>query len=215
MNDIDQCYRTIKDTLPGIQGWCSENKAFTLASIIIGLRLKVSCEIGVFHGRSCFPMARAHCCVGGKVVAIDPWSAKEASNGYTGANYSYWNTTQRMQNAEQQFRNLIANYDLGPWVDIRKERSDDVVPFECELLHVDGQHTQQAVRDVQRFTSKMPAGGIVFLDDINWYNDNNFDVADAVKWLLLNGFEELYKIETSAVYRKMKYEAKETKDEKT
>jgi hypothetical protein len=56
---------------------------------------------------------------------------------------------------------------------------------------VDGNHTEQAIRDVRRFSQNVMLGGIVCLDDILWESGA---VSQAGEILKTMGFEELYRV---------------------
>jgi hypothetical protein len=43
-----------------------------------------------------------------------------------------------------------------------------VPPSECQLLHVDGNHSAQAIKDVERFGAVVTVGGVMILDDLDW-----------------------------------------------
>ena len=63
-------------------GWCSLDKATTLASIIWALRPTVVVELGVWMGGSAIPMAIALRDLGaGQLIAVDAWKSCHESVG--------------------------------------------------------------------------------------------------------------------------------------
>jgi predicted O-methyltransferase YrrM len=81
--DFKQIVTEIESAMtPANVGWCSLEKATTLAAIITGLRPKVVVELGVWMGGSAIPMAIALHAVGkGQLVAIDAWSTEASVSG--------------------------------------------------------------------------------------------------------------------------------------
>lgn len=175
-------------------GWCSLEKALELAATVVALRPKVSLEVGVFGGKSLLPVAMACDAVNcGIVIGIDPWSVAASEAGYTGENAVWWSTLDH----EAILRGLVANIDrlgLGNRVVIQRTTSDEAqCPEVLDLLHIDGQHTVQAVKDVLKFAAVVRIGGVVCLDDLEWCNDGVAHVAQAVDALHQLGFVELYR----------------------
>ncbi len=75
---------------------------------------------------------------------------------------------------------------------------------EIDLLHIDGQHTEQAVKDVDRFARNVRRGGICCMDDIEWANDGDQQVKAAVERLKELGFVEKYPVGTGAMFVRTK-----------
>jgi predicted O-methyltransferase YrrM len=73
---VKQLFEKIDDLFERqLPGWCTKEKAYTLASLVIGTRPAVIVEVGVFGGRSFLPMALALKELGkGMAIGIDPWS---------------------------------------------------------------------------------------------------------------------------------------------
>jgi predicted O-methyltransferase YrrM len=183
----------IEKALECIQhGWCSPSKAKTLAAAVKALRPATVVEIGTYAGRSFVPMALALQEIGkGKAIGIDPYDAEVSASTEVGANKAWWGAVDHTE-IEAQFRVVVTALELDPFVDIMKARSDDVQPPDgIGLLHVDGAHTEQALRDVQRFAQNVDIGGLVCLDDILW--DSGM-VNQAAMHLLTLGFVELYRV---------------------
>ena len=82
-----------------------------------------------------------------------------------------------------------------------RAKSDDVEPPAIiDLLHVDGSHTIQAQRDVERFAPNVRPGGIVFLDDIHWAGGG---VEKAMEKLMSMGFRHLSSRDTGGFFEKI------------
>ena len=177
-----------------IPGWCPLSKAMELASTVIALRPRVSLEIGVFGGKSLLPIAMACEAVDcGVVIGVDPWQAAASVAGYTGDNATWWSRLDH-EAILSGFVANVARLGLQNRVIIQRATSDDAPrPAVIDLLHIDGQHTAQATKDVLKFASAVRVGGVVCLDDLQWRNDDVAHVAQAADELQRLGFVELYR----------------------
>lgn len=200
MNVFDR----IDAVLPSLQGWCEPEKAHALAAAVIAFKPTRIVEVGVFGGRSLIPMALA-CQANGKgvVIGIDPWTNAAAVDGYDGANRDWWATVD-LERVYREFVNHVSMLSLGSFVEVVRAKSDDApVAASYDMAHLDGQHTDQAVRDVHKFASRVRIGGLCILDDIGWVNGSGTKVGTAVDVLTRNGYEELYRIGTGAVFQRV------------
>lgn len=203
MNDLFKIIDASIDV--SLNGWCSKEKARLLAMLIVANRPAVTVEIGVYTGKSAIAMALAHKhAKHGQVICIDPWSAKASMEGYDDKNMEWWGTV----NHEAIYKEFIENvikFEVSPFVEIQRAKSNDVEPpKDIGVLHVDGQHTEQAVRDVERFSPNVIPNGIVIMDDTDWQNAGQFQVRAAVERLTGLGFAELCKVGTGAVFQRAK-----------
>lgn len=199
-------FQKISEVVPTRGQWCEGDKANRLAAIVLALKPSVTVEIGVYLGGSFLPMALAHKHLGhGVVVGIDPWSNAAAEEGYEGDNRKWWGNVVDLEAIYQDFIKCVHLLGVDNVTDIRRAKSDDVEPPPIiDVLHVDGQHTEQAVRDVRRFGSKVRIGGVVVMDDTDWANGEDRPVRRAEQWLIDNGFSMLYTLGTGAVYERVK-----------
>ena len=188
--------------------WTSVEKAELMAMICFSIRAQSCCEIGVWGGGSLFPVATILKEMGGKrqVWAIDPWSPAASGEGYTGINQKWWTESADHEGAYRYFQKVLNETGTFQFVKVIRGKSDNVVPPEkLDFLHVDGQHTEQAVRDVDRFASKVRIGGFCVLDDLGTFDGHVDRAADRLRGL---GFVELYRIgggdvSVSGIYQKV------------
>jgi hypothetical protein len=201
-------FQTIEEIVPQLDGWCSVPKAYVLASTVIAFRPKVSVEIGVFGGSSAIPIALAHKYVNyGKLIAIDPWSREAAMEGYSDEHKNWWGK-QDMEGIMGKFLKHVDELQLNDFIEVRRAKSDDVEPpADTGFIHLDGQHTMQALRDAQRFMANMPIGTNAAIDDVAWMGGGP---AAAVKWMHDNGWKELYPLDTGAIFQRIKAPKKTT-----
>lgn len=182
-------------------GWCSDSKAHCLAVTVATLCPDITVEIGVFAGRSAFPMAIAHKVIGhGKVIGIDPYSVDAAVSGQEGDHKEWWANSSNLNGIHDQIVANIALFELSEYFTLIRAKSDDVKPPErIDLLHLDGNHSDQAVRDVARFAPHIRFGGICICDDIAWPGGG---VTRAVEHLMVMGFRQLYTLDGGVVLKR-------------
>lgn len=198
-------FAKISHLTPTLEGWCTVEKAQTLAALVVALRPKVIYEIGVYAGRSFFPMAMALKEVGsGKLVGVEPWDNSVAAVGYVGDNKTFWHTSVDFNRIKSGYDAKFKELELEGFALVFQGKSDDVTPVEMDLLHIDGQHTEQAIRDVERFAPFVRVGGIIVMDDVDWRNDGDAPVKRSVDVLKNMGFVELYPLGTGAVFQRIK-----------
>lgn len=190
------------------QGWCTPEKGNELALAVLKTKASVVVEIGVFFGSSLLPMAMA--CAEQKhgiVWAIDPWSKEAAIEGYDGANADWWGNKVDLESVYQTFLSHLKTQGVEQYVKVVRARSDDVEPpDEIDLLNVDGQHTDQASRDVERYASRVKMNGFCYMDDVDGWNGAP---ARAVEKLLKLGFVKIFNRDTGAMFQRIS--APETK----
>jgi cephalosporin hydroxylase len=192
--------------------WCDVIKAQTLAAMILGLRPSVVCEVGVWMGGSMVPMLLALKAVeaietraGAPVrlrlgIAIDAWSADASCAGQDGANLTWWGA-QSHDDALATFLARIERHGLESICSVVRARSDDaIVPDSIGLLHLDGNHGEQALRDVERFAPHVIPGGILVLDDLDWVGGH---VEMARSRALEMGFRGLFPLGTGVVLQRV------------
>ncbi len=182
--EIENAMGEIKD------GWCSVQKGLALAAAVIALRPKIVVEIGTYAGRSFIPMVMALKYNGsGLAIGIDPYSPQTSSENETDANAEWWRKLDHVAIMDK-FISSIERNEVQNYCKIMRQKSDDVeLPHQIDILHIDGSHTEQAVRDVERFASKVRIGGLVFCDDISWAEDG---VKKSLEKLIELGFEQHY-----------------------
>lgn len=197
---MKQLLDVIERDLPAGGDWCTLLRAHTLAAIVVGLRPRIVLEIGVFRGGSLIPMALACKYNGtGKVIAIDPWSAEASIAGETEKNAAWWSTVNH-EAIYQGFIERVNRHELASFVEIWRTRSDDARPPDViDLLSIDGNHTEQATRDVMRYCPHVRLGGIAVLDDVEWEGGG---VAAGVDKARAMGFVDLYPLDKGIVMQR-------------
>ena len=178
-------------------------KASHLAALVLALRPTTIVEIGVFLGGSLVPLALAQQSYARpgreRTIAIDPWAAHASVEGQYGANLSWWGALDHSQ-VYARFMTRLQRHGLTEVVEVVRAKSDEVTPPDsAQLIHIDGNHGEQALRDVERFAPCIPVGGVLILDDLQWEGGAvraGYDRAIAM------GFTPLYPLGTGVVLQR-------------
>ena len=194
LDEIERC-------LPEGGEWCSLAKAQALAAIVVGLRPRLVVEIGVWWGGSMIPillaLKYADC---GRAWAIDPWHAPSSAEGQVGPNAEWWSKVNH-EAAYKIFCDRLAKHGVGHLCHVIRTRSRDVdPPNPIDLLHVDGNHGEEAIRDVEAFGRNVRVGGILVCDDVGWTGGHVARAVDVAREL---GFNEGYPIGTGLVMQRV------------
>jgi hypothetical protein len=193
----------IENVRARVPGWCTAEKAEALAALVVGYQPKTVLEIGVYGGSSFFPMAIAMQYIDneGLVIGCDPWDVNVAISNYPEQANKDWWANQDLEAIYKDFMRRRAEWGLEGWTAIERCQSRFLrPPPNLGLLHVDGAHNDEAVKDVVRFSYSVLKGGFVVLDDLKWSGGG---VTRAESRLLQLGFVKLYLLGEGAVYQKV------------
>lgn len=196
-------YKQISDIIPTLHGWCEVPKAITLANLVLAIKPNVALEVGVWGGRSAFPMLMACRQLNkGKVICVDPWSSAASVEGQQNEkDKEWWAQTANHELVYKSFRDNLLILGLERFADVRRIRSDEFNPPPIiELAHVDGNHGIQALKDVQKIVPSIPIGGVCVLDDLHWTGGA---VEQSADYLRSHGFIELHGLGTGAVFLRL------------
>ncbi len=196
-------FETIRQEQPRVPGWCTQVKAMTLASLVVGLRPSVSTEIGVYGGSSLIPLLLAHKWIGsGLVYAIEPWDREEAMKVQTTTADVEWWSTQDYAKLFDDFMALVKRLGVQDYLRLIRKPSKRADPMPgCSLMHLDGGHDASAIQDVVRFAPHVVVGGVAVLDDLEWQGGA---VTRAALRLEQLGFKKLYPLETGGVWQRVR-----------
>lgn len=198
MNTVE-LFRKLKEVEAIKDGWCTPEKARTLAMLILVHKPKLCVEIGVWSGKSFLPIALAAQAVGATAIGIDPYAAAASVQGQNAENAKWWGQTVTPEIYEMMYQSCKGHlmvHGLNNATLIRKTSDDALWSVSEEhdpigLLHIDGNHSEQAYRDATNYAPLVHGGGIVVLDDLTW---DGGGVGKAAQWLLGNGFVELFRM---------------------
>lgn len=188
---------------PKLAGWCETPKAITLYNLVLATKPLVICETGVFGGRSAIALMMACKRNGqGVVHCVDPWSPKASEEGQvTEADRNWWGNLNH-EIIYQGFIDQVKKNGLEKYCEIHRMKSVDFnPPNRIDIQHLDSNHGPLALEETIKFSSRIPQGGYMILDDLNW---SDGWVQKSAQWLKENGFLELHPLGTGALYWRQK-----------
>lgn len=192
----------------GTWGWCSLDKAGTMIDFVDEIFTRVAdpvcVEIGVYAGKSAIPVAlELKRNKSGKLYAIDPWDNFEASKGYTKEHYQFWNTV-NLKWARDIFYTALEETGCKEYVEIIEKPSDDAPQISnIDLLYIDGQHTDQAIRDAIKYATQVKIDGYCFVDDLDPSPESDWKEVNVVPEVLKSiGFEEIRWVDKALIFKR-------------
>ena len=191
----------------GCWGWCSTEKASLLAEYVQEICRRVEnpvcVEVGVYGGMSVLPVALSLKKYNkGIIHAIDPWTTEEATKGYEGTIHHDWWTDIDIEKYMNIFLEYIDEYKLHDQVNVIRDASDNVGQIKnIDLLYIDGQHTDQALRDAKKFGSNVTLGGYVLVDDVYWEEESSGG-AHSIEYLKNIGFEFVRQVDDAYILKR-------------
>lgn len=164
---------SIRKVIEPLEGWCWPEKALAMADLILENRPVTVVEIGVFGGRSLIPQALALKEVGsGIVYGIDPWRREDALEGFlSDADRAWWSSVDLDLIHGGCMRAIWEAKVEEHCIIIRSHSRHCPRLFAggIQILHIDSTHSEEAsTRDVNLYLPQVPAGGFVWMDDLNW-----------------------------------------------
>ncbi len=201
MTGYTDIFRRIEEVSPKLSEWCPQDKAQTLACLVIALRPALTIEVGTWQGASLIPMALAHRAIGfGRVIAVDAWAASASIEGQVSTDDVKWWSEVDHEKAYQTFVRTLAEEGLSQFVEVVRMRSDEYIPPDgVGIAHIDANHGDQAIKDIQKFIPKMSSNGVIVTDDHDWAGGG---VRRACTALESAGWIQQYPLSTGGVWRR-------------
>lgn len=172
--------KRISDRIPSDLGGGSPlPKTFLMACIALECELRTYVEIGVYRGKSFFPMAYMVKKLGGKAFGIDAYDYEIAKEYDVDPSVGFdVNEFLAKLDFSQIYSDVkILQKDLGlmDHSEIIKDDSKKAVHYFREnqividMLHIDGNHDTPAVQaDVDAYVPLVKDGGFIVIDDVHW-----------------------------------------------
>jgi predicted O-methyltransferase YrrM len=164
--------RTLLENVKALEGWCSPSKSLLLYDMARQHKPGTVVEIGIYGGRSIVPLAAALRDNGhGQVYGIETWSGSAATSYRTNIANDFWWMNIDFPKIKGDFLQFVVAHGLQDTIRVVEAASDRCGGLfdRIDMLHIDGGHsTYGAAQDVVNYVSKVPAGGIIVYDDINW-----------------------------------------------
>jgi hypothetical protein len=195
--------QTIASAIPAdIGGGSQLDKINVMAGLADRLGLRTFVEIGVYRGRSFFPLARSFSRRSGFSYGIDPYTRFDAIEKDLPEDVT--ETVNRFFEEidyDALFRDVLKRqieFGLMNSSNFLRQPSQQAVEFfrdrkiTADMIHIDGNHdTKFVMQDVNSYVPLLSHGGILVLDDINW---------DSVKPALVYASERLTLVYSTATY---------------
>jgi glycosyltransferase involved in cell wall biosynthesis/predicted O-methyltransferase YrrM len=164
---------------PDFGGGSSLAKTFVMAYLAIIRDLKTYVEIGVYRGRSLFPVAVAFKINDGMCYGIDPFLLEEAIEydveENVGKQITLFLESLKFDDIYIDVLNFRENHDFTRHVELIRETSEDAVAYfkkeaiSIDMLHIDGNHdTENVQMDIDNYLPLLNDGAMIVFDDINW-----------------------------------------------
>ena len=164
----------LKSLVKSLPGWCTPEKAQRLFDLVIESNSQLTCELGVFGGRSFIPIALAHKRKRtGFALGFDAWK-KEVSLEVTNSpeNNKYWSKI----NYSEIYRDCISNIQVNEadcFCSLVRMRSQDAGPLMADnvidILHQDSAHNVETITaELNLWVPKVKIGGYWVADDLLW-----------------------------------------------
>jgi hypothetical protein len=193
----------IERELPGLPGWCTNEKGRRMAELAYGASLCV--ELGVFGARGLCSIALALKDQGfGRADGIDPFSAAASLEGANDVANDEWWSKLDYEEIAKSAQTTLYRLGLTPYAQLVRMRSREVAGFygdgTVNVLHQDSNHSEEITcEEVELWASKIRLGGYWIFDDTNWATTQK-----AQKNLELLGFLMIEDHKTWKVYRKVR-----------
>ncbi|HEY5234830.1 MAG TPA: class I SAM-dependent methyltransferase [Rhabdochlamydiaceae bacterium] len=172
---IDEVKEEVRRGLFQITGWCSQEKAMNFIDLVLEVKPQVCVEIGVFGGRSVFPVAMAlKFLESGFIIGIDPWDRieclKHLDTVEDPKHFDHWGK-EDLKFAYRSYLEMIKKYDLEEYCVTKKISSEKAVPSIdfIDILYIDGNHSEaSSLQDVALYLPKVRSGGYIWFNDPKW-----------------------------------------------
>lgn len=168
------------DYLLTLPGWCTDEKMGQLYNLVKRVAEEnpdvapLSVELGIFGGRSLFPLAYAHKEMGkGFALGIDSFDNHTPTEGSNAQANNDWWANLDIKGVFNTFIKATKRPDWDGYVKYLKGRSDSFAgEFKDEsitLLHEDSNHNVETItRELELWSPKVKTGGYWVIDDCDW-----------------------------------------------
>jgi hypothetical protein len=207
LKQVEKIYQEY-DQKYNLWGWCSLEKAQEIIKCILELseeQEELNClEVGVFGGKSLIPFSLTLKFLSrGTVYGIDPWNTQDALTGYDHPSHQqFWGTVD-LENMLNVCCNAIEDLSVYEYTKLIRSTSDDAPAIEnLSVIHIDGQHTVQVLKDINKYASKVVLNGYCFIDDVDWSEDTK----KSIKLIESYGFEMVKNVDASILFKRVRVE---------
>lgn len=169
---VEELKQHVRDVLPKFDGWCSTEKAEKFIDLVLETKPEICVEIGVFGGRSLFPVAAALQHLGkGLVIGVDPWSEEECLRYFDpvkDAPHIAWWSKINIEQIYRSYLSMISTEQLNNQVITLRITADRAATIlaPIDILHIDSNHGEiSTTKDIELFLPKVRPGGYIWVND--------------------------------------------------
>lgn len=186
-DEVDKLKLEVSSNITSLEGWCSVERAMHFIDLVLEIKPKVCVELGVFGGRSLYPVATALKFLGdGIAIAIDPWDRFECIKYYDPmkdeASLRWWGKL-NIDFIYSSYLYMLKRFDLETYVEtIRKtsEEAEREIDEVIDIIHLDGNHSRlTSSLDVILYLPKVRKGGYIWMNDALW--NDRLEAVDLLK----------------------------------
>lgn len=176
---FEKFYKIYKQIPADFLGGSPLEKTYLMAYLANLLDLKNYVEIGVYRGKSFFPVAAAFANNNGHAIGIDPYLLEEAKEDDVDESLiERLNTALNTLDFEQLYKEVVffkEQLAFSSHIQLIRKKSSDAVAqvkekcIEIDMLHIDGNHDAEKVtQDFENYLPLVSEGGVVVVDDVDW-----------------------------------------------
>jgi hypothetical protein len=165
--DINDRIRDIVNEGFRHDGWSSRGKIQFMVELIIQRKPKTLMEVGIYGGRSFFPMYWASKEYPGATLhGCDPYAREASAVGMENENLSWWNQV----DYEMLYKIFSAELlKLNPLPVFYRTTGRNVNLENVDYLHIDGNHSEEeSLADVKYWMPRMTPKAVIVFDDCDW-----------------------------------------------
>lgn len=179
MPNFQKLHAMVSSIPVDVGGGSGLDKVCVMAGLADSLAFRTYIEIGVYRGRSFFPLAWTFAQQGGFSFGIDPYSRADAEESdlpedVADAVRKFFEET----DYDALFREVLKNeaeFGLSGHVEFIRQPSLRAVNIlrsrgiSSDMIHIDGNHDAVCVMgDVESYMPMLKPNGLLVLDDIDW-----------------------------------------------
>jgi glycosyltransferase involved in cell wall biosynthesis/predicted O-methyltransferase YrrM len=180
---FEQCISSFQNIIGDFGGGSPVPKTFLMSYLAQEEKLRNFLELGVYRGKSLFPVAYSVYLNGGQTVGVDAFDYKTAlENDVTEEKKIAIEKFFEKLDLEEIYRDLLVYKEgcsFGQTIQVIRQTTDsffcstNVANKEFDLVHIDANHdTMYVDRDYKNSLEHIKQGGFFVFDDIDWPSVN-------------------------------------------